>query len=149
MAQVSKQLISPLIEAKIRNLLVDCIRRCQDQDSAADFVDDLLTDTEKTMIAKRVAIALMVLKGYSSEDIEQKLKVSSATVWRVKTWLMVKGKGYRALLAGVIKQDERQQKEHIEALREARESMPRWGTNWKEAKRRQWEKVKKIPKVPF
>ncbi|MBI5356198.1 hypothetical protein HZB78_01130 [Candidatus Collierbacteria bacterium] len=52
MAQVSVQYIKPEVKEKLQSLLVDCINRCAQASLAADFVDDLLTGTEKIMISK-------------------------------------------------------------------------------------------------
>ena len=105
MPRVSRKVLHPTVKAKIQELLLDCISRCRDQKTSAGFIDDLLTDTEKVMIAKRIAVALMILKGYPSLDIEETLKVSGQTVWMMRAWLSAKGKGYREMLEEVIERD--------------------------------------------
>ena len=145
---VSRKALHPTVKVKIQELLLDCICRCRDQKTTAGFIDDLLTDTEKVMIAKRIAVALMILKGYPSLDIEETLKVSGQTIWTMRVWLTAKGEGYREMLEEVIDRDERQEKEHKQALWEARETTPRRGTDWKSARRNQWQRVKDT-KIPF
>lgn len=149
MTQVSAQFIDPKVEDKIQKLFSDCIKRCQDDDTIAAFLEDLLTPTEKVMLAKRVAIALMILKGNTYEQIENKLKVSKPTIWKVNTWLGVEGKGYRKLLSGVIKTDDRRQKEHRDALWDAENPplIPAPG-DWKAAARNRWRKAEDT-KIPF
>ena len=142
MAQVSKRWLRPDVERKIRGLLVECVARCRDQQSASNFIDVLLTDTEKLMIAKRIAVALMLIKGNKAEEIDDKLKVSLGTVYTVKAWLNDKGREYLDLLIEIAKRDISQSKKHTDLLDEALNSIPRWGTDWKEAKRNQWQKVK-------
>lgn len=148
MPRVSRKILHPTVKAKIHELLLDCISRCRDQKTTARFIDDLLTETEKVMIAKRIAVALMILKGHPSIKIEETLKVSGQTIWLVRAWLTAKGEGYRQLLKEVIERDERQEKEHEQVLWEARETTPRWGSNWRSAKRREWQRVRDT-KVPF
>lgn len=148
MPQVSRKVLHPAVKSKIQELFLDCICRCRDPKISANFIDDLLTDTEKVMIAKRIAIALMLLKGYSPADIEETLKVSKQTIWVMSAWLNVKGEGYRELLEEVIERDERQEKEHKQALWEARETTPGRRTDWKSVRRSQWQLVKDT-KVPF
>ncbi|MBI2310037.1 hypothetical protein HYU89_04005 [Candidatus Collierbacteria bacterium] len=149
MAQVSVQYIKPEVKEKLQSLLVDCINRCAQASLAADFVDDLLTNTEKIMISKRIGVALMLLKHVGAREISDKLKVSFPTIYRVKTWLEVKGSGYRTLLETILKEDAAKQRSHQSALEET-ESSPLWfgPTNWKSQRRRQWEKVKQT-EVPF
>lgn len=150
MTQISTQLVDPKVEKKIQELFSDCIKRCQDDDTVAAFIDDLLTPTEKVMLAKRVAIALMILKGNTYEQIEIKLKVSKPTIWKVSTWFAVEGKGYRKLLSEVIKEDDRRQKEHRNALWDAENPpiLPTPGRDWKADARDRWRKVEDT-KVPF
>ena len=49
---------------------------------SAKLVHELLTPTERVMIAKRVAIVYMLNKGHSIYEVEQVLKVSPSTVAR-------------------------------------------------------------------
>ena len=149
MAQISSQYIKPEIKDKLQSLLVDCISRCSNVSLASDFVEDLLTNTEKIMISKRIGVALMLLKHIGAREISDKLKVSFPTIYRVKTWLDIKGSGYRSLLESILKEDEAKQRAHRFALEET-ESSPLWfgPTNWKSQRRRQWEKVKQT-EVPF
>ena len=149
MAQVSRRFVNPSVQKKIQELFLDCIARCRDQKTTAAFIDALLTDTEKIMIAKRVAIALMLLKGRITEEIQDTLKVSGQTVWTVGGWLRTRGAEFRSILKDVIKRDERQEKTHREALDDTRESAFWFGpTNWKTKREGQWEKVRKS-RIPF
>ncbi len=44
---------------------------------------ELLTNTEKIMLAKRLAIICMLGEGFSFEDIQETLRVSPSTVGRI------------------------------------------------------------------
>ena len=149
MSQISTQYIKPEIIDKLNSLLINCIGRCSNSKLAADLVDDLLTSTEKVMIAKRIGIALMILKKVGAREIAKTLKVSSPTIYKVKTWLDVKGSGYRSLLESIIKEDAAKEDSHLSALQDT-EGSPLWfgPTNWKNQRRQQWEKVKQT-EVPF
>ncbi len=68
-----------------------------------DFLDDLLTPTEKVMLAKRLAIAFLLEKGYDQRAIHTILKVSTTTVTSVNYWLLHKGRGYRNVICMVRK----------------------------------------------
>ena len=149
MAQVSVQYIKPEVKDKLQSLLVSCISRCSQVSSAADLVEDLLTNTEKIMISKRIGVALMLLKHVGAREISDKLKVSFPTIYRVKTWLEIKGGGYRSLLESVLKEDAAKKRAHRSALEETESSALWFGkTSWKNQRRRQWEKVKRT-EVPF
>lgn len=149
MAQLSTQYIKPEIKGKLNSLLIDCIGRCSNSTLAADLVNDLLTTTEKVMLAKRIGIALMLLKKVGAREIAKTLKVSSPTIYKVKIWLEIKGSGYRTLLESIVKEDEAKERAHLTALQETEDS-PLWfgKTSWKAKRRQQWERVKQT-QVPF
>lgn len=149
MSQVSQRFLRPDVKAKIERLLIECIARCSSQQAAANFVDVLLTSTEKLMIAKRIAIALMLVKGYGAGEIDAKLKVSVATIYSVKAWLEAKGGEYRSLLEEIAQEDRGQAQEREQLVNEAQSFFSlRPGTNWKQQRREQWQKVKD-KKIPF
>mgnify|MGYP001612181817 CR=1 FL=1 len=150
MARVSQRRVQPEVENKIYQLLVECVASCRNQNAAGNFIDVLLTKTEKLMIGKRIAIALMLIKGNTPSEIDEKLKVSQTTAYTVKTWLDEKGKEYRQLLKEIADRDESQQSRYQDLREEAEGGFlpPRPGTNWKELKRNQWQKAKSA-KVPF
>lgn len=101
------------------------------------------------MIAKRVAIALMILKGRSADEIQDTLKVSKQTVWTVQGWLSTRGVGFKTLLQDVIKRDQAREADHRAALDDTTSS-PIWfgPTSWKAKREAQWDRVRKT-RVPF
>ena len=65
---------------------------------AAKVLSDLLGKQELEMVARRLKIAQFLLKDYTYESIEKELKVSSATIARVESWLQESGEGYRMIV---------------------------------------------------
>jgi uncharacterized protein YerC len=65
--QINKQLYK-ILEGLVRN------------NNTKVFLNEILTKTEKVMIAKRLATIAMLDKGESSYSIEKMLKISSSTV---------------------------------------------------------------------
>ncbi|EKE12532.1 MAG: hypothetical protein ACD_13C00191G0028 [uncultured bacterium] len=49
----------------------------------ANFFDEFLTPTEQIMLAKRMAISLLLAKNYNYQDISDILKVSNGTIAEV------------------------------------------------------------------
>lgn len=150
MSRVSRRWLEPKVAEKIYRLLVECVTDCTDQQAAGNFIDVLLTKTEKLMIGKRIAIALMLVKGHSPAEIDEKLKVSLTTVYTVKAWLEEKGAEYYTLLEGIARRDERQKKQHRDLQADAEGGIlpPRPGIDWKAYKRGQWRKTEES-EVPF
>jgi len=65
---------------------------------AASLLKDLLTEAEIGMIAKRLAIAEMLVGGANYQDITDHLKVGYNTIARVSLWLERSGEGFRLAL---------------------------------------------------
>lgn len=143
MAQLSKRVLQKNVEEKILDLFWTSISMLSAKEKVALFLDDLLSPTEKLMLGKRLAIAFMLMKGYDYPSINNRLKVSDSTIWNVKTNLTYKGKGYKMVIEQIMNKEKWgkfwQDLDHFfeQVL------PPRYGTNWKEARRKQWEKRSK------
>lgn len=97
MAQISKRYLSLAVQNKISETLLEAISGVKGRKDTALFVNDLLTPTERVVLAKRLAIAVFLLKGWGYESIQDFLKVSSVTVGKVS--LVVKqNQGYRKVV---------------------------------------------------
>lgn len=66
---------------------------------AASFTQDLLTESEVKMLAKRLRIAKLLLSGYKYREVVEELHVSLATVAKVGVWLKSAGEGFKKILA--------------------------------------------------
>ena len=64
-------------------------------EDAAKLLRDLLSSTEVEMIAKRIKIAEMLIENKTYRAINEELKTSNATIFKVQEWLNVSGDGYR------------------------------------------------------
>ncbi len=106
MTQVSRRFIKKDLEQKINSLLHEAVSSVQSSTESAQFLDDLLTPTEKIVLAKRLAIAYLLLKGYPYAAIESTLKVSNSTVSFVALMLKYKSEGLRKVINKLIKQKE-------------------------------------------
>jgi uncharacterized protein YerC len=82
--QVSKQKLNKTIEKQIYGLLYQLISDVKTPEEAHTLLTDLLSETERQVVAKRLAIALFLDKGRSYDNIKHTLKVSSATIASVQ-----------------------------------------------------------------
>lgn len=80
MTHVSKLKISEKVTQEIENNFIESVVKAKNKTDAAKFLEEILTATEKTMIAKRIAVILMIDKGASFRSIQKTLKVSPATI---------------------------------------------------------------------
>jgi len=83
MAQISKYLISKDIYRRIFDLFTKTLISLETKDRTIDFLEGLLTPTEKIMLAKRLAISLLLAKGYQYREISKVLRVSLGTIGAV------------------------------------------------------------------
>ncbi len=90
-----------LKEEEEENLIIDfchVVADLQTSEEAVLFVRDLLSKQEVRMLAKRLKIARMLMRGEKYSDIAAELKVSSGTIARVNLWLHQSGEGFRLAL---------------------------------------------------
>jgi uncharacterized protein YerC len=80
MPHVSKHPLKSRVREKITKQLVKFIVRSS---RGTAVLDELLTDTETIMLAKRLAAIFMILKDFSYYRISRTLKISTSTVKRL------------------------------------------------------------------
>ncbi len=139
MGQVSRRQLPVKIKDRIFKLFLNGISLCSSADKAASLIDDLLTHTEKIMVAKRFCIAFMLVNGYDYRTIKDTRKVSLTTVGTVSLWLKEKGNGYRMVIK-MIRQKEQIQKiweEIVDGIEDYVSVIP--GRNWRETRHQLWQ----------
>lgn len=80
MTRISKYKVNDEILDKLFYLLFEVLSNKQNIGQFNDILTELLSPTERIMIAKRVAIIYMLMKGVDCSVIIDSLKVSSATI---------------------------------------------------------------------
>lgn len=105
MTQVSKYPISKTIADRIFEIFLKSLVNIHNQQEADQFISDLLTPTEKIMLAKRLAIALLLQKDYDYRTIQKLIKVSTATIASVNMAILYGSKGYINLLNKILKEE--------------------------------------------
>lgn len=148
MTQVSRRVLSGKVEKRIFEVFSKIISDLKDPEEINDFLDDFLSPPEKTMLTKRLSVALMLAKGYTYDIIGEILKVTPPTIANVNINLKYKGKGYRKIINKVL-QEEKWHKfwqDFSDTIEEA--LPPRYGSNWTEERRRHYEEKRQRQK-PF
>jgi len=144
MPQVSRRLISPKIEKRIYEVFVVAIGKVNRKDEILTFISDLLTPTERVMIAKRLSVALLLLRGNCNHrEIGKTLKVSTSTVARVNLILRTQGTGFRKVLGKMLR--EQALKIMLNELYEGLTPVPPKGVNWGEWKKTRRERKQRLP----
>ena len=68
------------------------------------FLRDLLTESERVMLGRRILIARLLLNGTTQEEVMRRLKVGADTVWRIKRWLHDRLPGYENAIRSLEKE---------------------------------------------
>ena len=83
MARVSKQKLNKKTLNQINKRLVDTVARLETSYSTKSFLNDLLGESEKIVLDKRLSIIFMLQENISKYKISKLLKVSESTVKRI------------------------------------------------------------------
>ena len=117
MSQVSKRKVHEKIESKMFETLWQTVSQVKSKDDVQLFLEDILSHTEKIMLAKRLAIACLLLRNYDYKAIKNLLKVSQGTIAKVALTLKF-NKGYNIVISKV---------ERSEVMKEFWQSIERIG----------------------
>lgn len=83
MPHVSKKELDKKTFEKLFTKLVKILQKAQSKNKFSYVLDELLTDTEKIMLAKRLAIILLLFAKFPQHRISDTLFVSPSTVARM------------------------------------------------------------------
>lgn len=143
MPQVSTRPIPLEVENTIYDLLIRAIERLSKKYDIVPFLSDILYPTERVMVAKRLSIAYLLLRGdYDHREIARLLRVSTNTVARVNLVLKTQGKGYRIIIEKFLK--EQALKIVLNELIEGLTPLPPKGANWGEWNKKRRERKNKL-----
>ena len=77
------------------------------------FLRDLLTESERIMLGRRILIARKLLAGETYDYIEENMGVGRDTIWRVQGWLSDLMPGYEQAIQG-MEQEFKKRKQRAE-----------------------------------
>jgi len=84
MTRVSKNLLSPSVEKKIKNIFLDELVKITNKYHMASFFGNLLTDSEKIMLAKRLVAFVLIDQNVPDHHISESLHLTRETVARFR-----------------------------------------------------------------
>lgn len=96
MPHISSKKLSSKLTGKLFSKLITVLGKAQSKQSLSLIANELFTSTEKIMLAKRLAIVLMLVNNIPQHRITEILQVSPTTV--AKTSLMIEIGKYNAIL---------------------------------------------------
>lgn len=108
MTKVSKRILNKDLEDRIFTLFVKTIVELRDSLDVQNFLEDILSPSEKVMLVKRLAIATLLAKGYTYDTIDETLKVSRPTIMNVSYWFKYGRGGYVKVVEKILKDEKRE-----------------------------------------
>jgi len=134
MTRISKYRVEKKVLKKLYSLMFEIISNMDEEERFTGIMNELLSPTEKIMIAKRVAIIYLLIKGIDYLVIADVLKVSSRTIAKFHS-IIEEGKEVKNIIESVAGND--RIKVFFEELffREP----GTYGVNWKSAWRQKFE----------
>lgn len=130
MTQVSKRYLSPEAQKRMHTILIKAIVKANSKGDVIHLLTDLLSRTEQLMLAKRLAIAyLLIKKEYTHREISKILKVSVTTIQRVTLSLNLDGNGYRKVIKSLM--NEEKVEDFMNKIADVITSIPPAKNDWK------------------
>ena len=130
MGRVSRRHLNKFMEDRIYAVFWEHLALLKTPSLIKEFLHSLLSATEQVMLAKRLAIALLLSRGYTYKEIDEAIKVSKATVATIHRQLLVGAPGYTKAIKTI--QDRKTKEARWDALEETllKLSLPaRYGSN--------------------
>lgn len=98
MPKISKNKLDKPAYDFISNNLIATLANLKESKDVSSLMDSLFTNTERLMLAKRLAIAVLLERGLSYGKISKLLKVSSVTIGFVRNSIMKNNDPYIRLV---------------------------------------------------
>ncbi len=153
MPQISRQRLKPHIEASIQQGFYDFLQSINSKQESVGFISQLLTKTEQTMLAKRLAVIVLSQQGYSYAHIRAVVKVSQSTISSIQRNLHINANpAFNNILKKLLSQ--KTQKNALQTLLNTITNSPippkgrSWAT-WKKQKAKMKREAGKLKENPF
>lgn len=145
MPQVSRYRLDQSIQEEMFRRFWSSIANLKNPTAVSEFFSDLLTDTEEIMLAKRLTVAVLLLRGKRPIDIAQTLHVSFSMVGRVSTWVDRANPSTRRELERISREASWQK--FIDTIEKLMDKLPpRYHTNWTQEGREKYRRLKERAK---
>ncbi|HVF69463.1 MAG TPA: Trp family transcriptional regulator [Xanthomonadales bacterium] len=105
MPHVSKHKLDKKVEDELSDTLDLILSKLSNKESVRHFLLSLLTPTERVMLAKRLAIIILLKEEVPQSHVAQTLHVTRITVSRLQFFLEARGQGYEEAFE-ILKKEE-------------------------------------------
>jgi len=134
MARVSRYPLDQALENEMFRQFWRSVAQLRSAEEVASFFSDLLSHTEEVMLAKRFAIAILLLRGKKPVEIAATIKVSFSTISSVAAWVKNAKPQTRQMLERLLA--EKEWEAFVDRVGELLDRLPPvYGTDWSAAGR--------------
>lgn len=141
MTQISRYQLKPKVWEKIFDIFTDTFMKTKDRKKLDNFIDNFFSPTEKIMLAKRLAIAVLLAKGNDYDSIKNTLRVTAGTISKVNYLMKGKNNGLNIAVMEILKRDAG--KMFFEEIMGVFD-YPRIGSNWSMLRKQKSERQNRI-----
>lgn len=139
MPKLSSKRIDKELENEILNQFFLSIAKINTVDGASQFFSDILTETEKKMISKRLAAAILLIREKSATDIKNSLNLTYSTIGTIAAWVKNAKKETRKILLQFSK--EKDWEAILDKIEKILDKLPpRYATNWSETGKEKYKR---------
>jgi uncharacterized protein YerC len=96
-SQVSHYKLDKETERELLHTIHLVLAKLTREEAVDGFLQTFLTETERTMLAKRLAVILLLKEGFSDTEIAQSLHVTRVTVSRLRYFYEARGAGFNVV----------------------------------------------------
>lgn len=144
MTKVSRLPLREDIWSRIFDLFLRTTIGIKDKKKLQAFINDLYSPTEKIMLSKRLACAVMLAKGNDYQAIKRTLRITDSTIAKMSVLVKYKNGGLRHVVEEIGKKDAlRIIWEEISSLMD----IPSKGKNWSSLGRQKYKREIKITEL--
>ena len=94
MTQISKRKLDSETYKYTIESLTHILKQINSYPEMDEFLNSALSDTERLMISKRITVAFLLKHGVEEATISKIIKVTPATISRLKLWIKIRQKGF-------------------------------------------------------
>ncbi len=128
-------------------ILTTTISHLNNLSDIEEFLHDFLSPVEKIMLSKRLAIAVLLAKGYSYLSIKNILRVTPSTIATVSLSLKYSGKGYKKMVEKILSDEKKDN--FWQKIEDVLANIPNAkGSDWS-YQRKTYEKKKRLKQKSF
>lgn len=108
MTKVSRLPLRLDVWERIFNLYIETLADLKDPKELSKFINSFYTPTEKIVLAKRLALMVLLAKGQRYDDIRQILKISPPTIARMSLKVKYENEGITPIIEKIFKRQSSQ-----------------------------------------